>query len=62
MQKVHYAEVKIVGPEQIRTYRSKCGLDDVLDRWWTVNPELVTCQRCRDRHLPSGWIGNISHP
>jgi hypothetical protein len=49
---VHFARCRIVDlySDQLRVYTKLCGEDgDPLGGWWTVNPELITCERCRER-------------
>ena len=42
---IHYARCRIVGPEQVREYTALCG-SSVMNEW-TINPSLVTCERCK---------------
>lgn len=56
----HFAVVRIVGANQIRHMRAICGVPRVRDRYWTINPDLVTCEDCR-KWLVKGPDKEIRH-
>ena len=35
------------GSDWIVQYTAVCGIENVVEHWWTINTELVTCDKCK---------------
>lgn len=47
MAVVHWVTGKWV--DGLCVYEAACGEPDPLAGWWTINKDLVTCWRCKQR-------------